>query len=61
MLCKHLELVGGFSMEQKTPSAPISQQEQIIIAKIRTLSPERLVEVEAFIDLLRLSDEERGC
>jgi hypothetical protein len=33
--------------------------EQELLAKIRTLPPERVAEVEDFVDFLRLRDEER--
>ena len=33
--------------------------EQELLAKIRTLPPERVAEVEDFIDFLRLRDEEQ--
>jgi len=33
--------------------------EQELVAKIRTLPPERVAEVEDFVDFLRLRDEER--
>jgi len=36
----------------------ISQQEKILIEKIRTLTPERVVEVENFVDFLRHRNEE---
>jgi hypothetical protein len=35
------------------------QSEQILIDKLRTLPPERLAEVEDFVDFLRSRDEER--
>jgi hypothetical protein len=34
-------------------------QEQLLIEKIRTLSAERIAEVEDFVDFLRQRDEER--
>jgi hypothetical protein len=34
-------------------------QEQLLIEKIRTLSAERIAEVEDFVDFLRHRDEER--
>jgi len=34
--------------------------EEELLAKIRRLPPERLAEVEDFVDFLRLRDEERG-
>jgi len=37
----------------------ISQHELSIISKMRTLPPETILEVEDFIDFLRLSSEER--
>lgn len=36
-----------------------SQPEQVLIDKLRTLPPERLAEVEDFVDFLRVRDEER--
>ncbi len=36
-----------------------SQPEQVLIEKLRTLPPERLAEVEDFVDFLRIRDEER--
>ncbi|RPI75937.1 MAG: toxin-antitoxin system, antitoxin component, Xre family protein [Desulfobacteraceae bacterium] len=36
----------------------ISSQEQTLIKKIRTLTPERIVEVENFVDFLRHRNEE---
>lgn len=38
----------------------ISRQEQELIEKIRALSPERIAEVEDFVEFLRLRSEERG-
>lgn len=46
-------------MPQKTSNAPFSQHEQSIISKIRALPPEKLMEVEDFIDFLRQSSEDR--
>jgi dsDNA-specific endonuclease/ATPase MutS2 len=37
----------------------ITQQEKEIIEKIRTLAPERVAEVEDFIDFLRQRTEDR--
>jgi len=37
-----------------------SQQEKILIEKMRTLPPERLAEVEDFIDFLNLKDQVRN-
>jgi len=34
--------------------------EEELLAKIRRLPPERMAEVEDFVDFLRLRDEERG-
>jgi hypothetical protein len=34
--------------------------EEELLAKIRRLPPERVAEVEDFVDFLRLRDEERG-
>ncbi len=34
--------------------------EEELLAKIRRLAPERVTEVEDFIDFLRVRDEERG-
>jgi len=34
--------------------------EEELLAKIRRLAPERVAEVEAFVDFLRQRDEERG-
>lgn len=39
--------------------APFSQHEQVLISKIRVLPPERLMEVEDFIDFLRQTSEDR--
>jgi hypothetical protein len=36
-----------------------SPAEQVLIEKLRTLAPERLAEVEDFVDFLRARDEER--
>lgn len=36
----------------------MSHQEQALLEKIRTLPPEGVIEVEDFIDLLRLRNEE---
>jgi hypothetical protein len=36
-----------------------SQQEKMLIEKIRTLPPERLAEVEDFIDFLNLKSQDR--
>jgi hypothetical protein len=36
-----------------------TQPEQVLIEKLRALAPERLAEVEDFIDFLRARDEER--
>jgi len=46
-------------MQHKTKVAPFSQHEQILISKIRVLPPERLMEVEDFIDFLRQTSEDR--
>jgi len=46
-------------MPHKMKLAPFSQHEQILISKIRVLPPERLVEVEDFIDFLRQSSDDR--
>lgn len=46
-------------MQHKTNTAPISQHERNIISKIRSLPPERLLEVEDFIDFLRQAGEDR--
>jgi len=37
----------------------ITEHEQNLLSKIRTLPPEKLVEVEDFIDFLRQSGEDR--
>jgi hypothetical protein len=37
----------------------ISHQEQILIEKIRTLTPERIAEVEDFVDFLRQQNVDR--
>lgn len=37
----------------------MSHQEQALLEKIRTLPPERVIEVEDFIDFLRLRNEDR--
>ena len=39
--------------------SPISHQEQVLIEKIRTLSPEKIAEVENFVDFLRQLNEYR--
>ena len=50
----------GKSMQQhKMKITPFSQHEQILISKIRVLPPERLIEVEDFIDFLRQTSEDR--
>ena len=46
-------------MQHKMKVAPFSQHEQILISKIRVLPPERLIEVEDFIDFLRQSSDDR--
>lgn len=38
---------------------PITEHEQNLLSKIRTLPPEKLMEVEDFIDFLRQSGEDR--
>ena len=45
--------------QHKIKVAPFSQHEQILISKIRVLPPERLIEVEDFIDFLRQTSEDR--
>jgi len=37
-----------------------TQIEQVIIEKMKSLRPERIAEVEDFVDFLKLRDEERG-
>ena len=37
-----------------------SQQERALIEKIRTLTPERIAEVEDFVDFLNFRDQDRG-
>jgi hypothetical protein len=46
-------------MQHKMKVAPFTQHEQILISKIRVLPPERLMEVEDFIDFLRQTSEDR--
>lgn len=46
-------------MQHKMNIAPFTQHEQILISKIRVLPPERLMEVEDFIDFLRQAGEDR--
>ena len=46
-------------MQHKMNVAPFSQHEQIFISKIRVLPPERLMEVEDFIDFLRQTSEDK--
>ena len=36
-----------------------SQQERVLIEKIRMLAPEKIAEVEDFVNFLRLKDQER--
>ena len=47
------------TMPHKTSTARITEHEQVLISKIRTLPPERLMELEDFIDFLRQSGEDR--
>jgi hypothetical protein len=35
-------------------------QERVLIEKIRTLAPEKIAEVEDFVDFLSLKDQDRG-
>ena len=37
-----------------------SRNEEELLEKLRSLSPERLAEVEDFVDFLRLRDQDRG-
>lgn len=46
-------------MQHNLNTAPYSQHEQVLISKIRVLPPERLMEVEDFIDFLRQTSEDR--
>ena len=46
-------------MQHKMNVAPFSEHEQILISKIRVLPPERLMEVEDFIDFLRQASEDK--
>jgi hypothetical protein len=46
-------------MQHKINTASISQHEQSLISKMRSLPPERLMEVEDFIDFLRQAGEDR--
>ncbi|MFA4837568.1 MAG: toxin-antitoxin system, antitoxin component, Xre family protein [Dehalococcoidia bacterium] len=46
-------------MQHKMNIAPFTHHEQILISKIRVLPPERLMEVEDFIDFLRQAGEDR--
>jgi len=45
--------------QNKMKVAPFTQHEQVLISKIRVLPPERLMEVEDFIDFLRQTSEDR--
>jgi hypothetical protein len=49
----------GKAVQHKMKVAPFSQHEQVLISKIRVLPPERLMEVEDFIDFLRQASEDR--
>jgi hypothetical protein len=49
----------GNAMQHKMNVAPFSEHEQILISKIRVLPPERLMEVEDFIDFLRQASEDK--
>ncbi|MFQ5329285.1 MAG: toxin-antitoxin system, antitoxin component, Xre family protein [Thermodesulfobacteriota bacterium] len=40
--------------------AAISDQEEDLIAKLRRLPPEKVVEVEDFVDFIRIRGEEAG-
>jgi hypothetical protein len=44
-------------MQETITSSP---QEKVLIEKIRTLAPEKIVEVEDFIDFLSLKNQDRG-
>lgn len=46
-------------MRHNLNTVSYSEHEQILISKIRVLPPERLVEVEDFIDFLRQASEDR--
>ncbi len=46
-------------MNIKEDTAAITYQEQTLIEKIRSLSPERVAEVENFVEFLRHRDEDR--
>ena len=46
-------------MNIKEDTAAITYHEQTLIEKIRTLSPERVAEVEDFVEFLRNRDEDR--
>ena len=37
-----------------------SPQERVLIEKIRTLAPEKIAEVEDFVDFLSLKDQDHG-
>ena len=37
-----------------------SQSEQVILEKLKGLRPERIAEVEDFVDFLKTRDDERG-
>ena len=45
-------------MQQNTSSS--GDQQKIVIQKIRSLSPEKLSEVEDFVDFIRERDQNRG-
>ena len=45
-------------MQQDTITS--TPQERVLIEKIRTLSPEKIAEVEDFVDFLSLKDQDRG-
>jgi hypothetical protein len=49
----------GKTMRHNLNTVSYSEHEQILISKIRVLPPERLMEVEDFIDFLRQTSEDR--
>ena len=46
-------------MNTREQAESMSHQEQALLEKIRTLPPERVIEVEDFIDFLRHRNEDR--
>jgi len=60
LLIRHMPFKGYMRESRYEHGKKITQQEQELIEKIRSLAPERAAEVEDFVDFLRHRTEDRG-